>query len=218
MAVTCANTNGIAFSPDGRRLATTDATESVQVWDMEKGQALLSLRGHKGYVKIVTFSPDGGLLATCSVDGTVRLWDATNGQKVRTLRHSSRVQCLAYSPDNRLLASGDADQKVKVWEAATGEEVLSLPRDTDLPGHTNYVIAVAFSSDGRRLASASWHEVIVWDTKTGKKVTTLRGVVGPIQSVAFSRDGKLAAAGGYKGKGEIKIWDASFWDKKSTPR
>src|SRR5262249_9163120 len=119
-------------------------------------------------------------------------------------------------PNNRLLASGDADQKVKVWDVATGNEVLSLPRPSDLPGHTNYVIAAAFSPDGRHLASASWQEVIVWDAKTGEKIRTLRGLVGSIQSVAFSRDGKLAAAGGYKGKGDIKIWDSSLWNNPAS--
>jgi WD40 repeat protein len=201
----------VAFSPDGRRLATTDITENVQVWDAATGRELLSLRGHKSYVPVVTFSFDGHLLATCSVDGTVRLWDASTGAQVRKLEgHTNRVMSLAYSPDSRLLASGDAYQMVKVWEATTGNEVLSLV------GHTNYVIAAAFSPDGRRLASASWQEVIVWDANTGEKIKTLRGLVGPIQSVAFSRDGKLAAAGGYKGKGEIKIWDASLWENKPT--
>jgi WD40 repeat protein/serine/threonine protein kinase len=199
----------VAFSPDGRRLATSDATENVRVWDAATGQKMLSLSGHKGYVRGVMFILDGRFLATGSVDGTVRLWDASTGQEVRKLEgHINRVLSLAYSPKNRLLASGDADQKVKVWEAATGNDLLSLP------GHTNYVIAAAFSPDGERLASASWQEVIIWDTRTGEKIKTLRGLVGPIQSVAFSRDGKLAAAGGYKGKGEIKIWDASLWDNK----
>jgi WD40 repeat protein len=119
-----------------------------------------------------------------------------------------------YSPKNRLLASGDADQKVRLWNASTGKEVMSLPRQRDLPGHTNYVMSVAFSPDGERLASASWQEVIVWDTRTGAKLQTLRGLVGSVQSVAFSADGKrLAAAGGYKGKGEIKVWEASLWEK-----
>jgi WD40 repeat protein len=151
----------VAFSPDGLRLVTADFLENVQVWKAETGQVVFPLRGHKNFVRVVTFSPDGSIVAGCSVDGKVRRWNAATGQEMRPLPHSSRVLSLAYSPDNELLASGDADQTVKVWEAATGNEVLSLS------GHTNYVMAVAFSSDGRRLASASWHEVIVWDTKTG---------------------------------------------------
>jgi WD40 repeat protein len=206
----------VVFSPDGRRLATTDVTEAVQVWDADNDQdSLLSLRGHTLYVRIVTFSPDGKFLATCSYDGTARLWDAATGQQVgRPFQHPSRVLSLAYSPNNELLACGDGDHNVTVWEAATANPLLSLPRPTDLPGHTNHVIATAFSHDGLRLASASWQEVIVWDVETGEKIRTLRGLVGAIQSVAFSPNGKrLAAASGYKAKGEIKIWDATLWDK-----
>jgi WD40 repeat protein len=202
----------VAFSPDGKRLATADLSENVKVWDAQTGKELLCLTGHKTFVRVVTFILDGRLLATCGVDGTVRLWDAATGKEVRPpLPYNSRVMSLGYSPKNRLLASGDASQKVMIWEPATGNQVL-IPRHRDLAGHTNYVMALAFSPDGERLASASWHEVIVWDTRTGEKIKTLRGPVGQIQSVAFSRDGKLAAAGGYKGKGEIKIWDASLWD------
>jgi WD40 repeat protein len=75
---------------------------------------------------------------------------------------------------------------------------------------------MAFSPDGRRLASASWREVIVWDSGTGRPIKTLDGFPGTIWSVAFSPDGqRLAAAGGYKGKGEIKVWDKSLWDDRA---
>ena len=204
----------MVFSPDGRRLATTDVMETVRVRDADNDQELFPLRGHTAYVRIVTFSPDGKFIATCSYDGTARLWDAATGKQIRLFQHSSRVMSLAYSPNNELLACGDGEHKVTVWEAATANPVLSLPRPTDLPGHTNPVIAAAFSPDGLRLASASWQEVIVWDVKTGEKISTLRGLAGTIQSVVFSPDGKhLAAGGGYKSKGEIKIWDATLWDK-----
>jgi WD40 repeat protein len=73
---------------------------------------------------------------------------------------------------------------------------------------------MAFSPVGPYLASASWREVIVWDVETGRPIKTLDGFLGTIWSVAFSPDGqRLAAAGGYKGKGEIKIWDKNLWDK-----
>ena len=115
---------------------------------------------------------------------------------------------LSPDPDSRLLASGDADQTVTVWETATPKELFRRCE------HTNYVIAMAFSRDGQRLASASWHEVIVWDTSTRRNIKKLSGLAGVIKGVAFSPDGqRLAACGGYKDKGEIKIWDRALWDE-----
>ncbi len=96
-----------------------------------------------------------------------------------------------------------------VWDAATGQEVRTLRK------HTDYIFSTAFSPDGKYLATASWGEVLVWDVQTGEKVQALGGHAGTVWSVAFSPDGqRLAAAGGYKGMGEIKIWDTALWTKK----
>jgi len=209
----------VALSPDGRRLATSDRFQMVQVWDTTAENPLFLLpghegQGHRGQVWGVTFSPDGKFLATAGVDKTVKLWDA-DGQLVRTFPvhanpgHTSRVHVVAFSPDGKLLASGGADQTVKVWDTATGEELRNLS------GHTHYVFGVAFSPNGKYLASASWTEVKVWDLSSDREVTTLGGLAGSIWSVAFSPDGqRLAAGGGYKSKGEIKIWDSSLWETK----
>jgi WD40 repeat protein len=79
--------------------------------------------------------------------------------------------------------------------------------------HTHRVIRVAFSRDGRYLASASWTEVIIWDLQTDKKMRPRGGLAGAIRSVAFSPDGDhLAVASGYKDRGEIAVWDKSLWD------
>jgi WD40 repeat protein len=184
----------------------------VQVWDTTTGSQLFPpLSGHKGQVWGVTFSPDGKFLATAGVDGTVKVWDAATGQLDRTFpEHTSRVHVVAFSPDDgRLVASGGADQTVKVWERATGKVLHSSTE------HTDYIFGMAFSPDGRYLASASWREVIIWDTETWRPLKTLDGCLGTIWSVAFSPDGqRLAAGGGYKGKGEIKVWDKSLWDNR----
>jgi WD40 repeat protein/serine/threonine protein kinase len=206
----------VAFSTDGQHLATSDATDNVRVWDWATGKEVFPpLRGHTGYVKFVAFSHNGKLLVTGSVDGSVRLWDAASGQKAQEPYYfASRVASIALSPDpdSRLLASGDADQTVTVWETVTPKELFRCRE------HTNYVIAMAFTPDAQRLASASWHEIIVWDTSTGpniknRNIKKLSGLAGAIQGVAFSPDGqRLAACGGYKDKGEINIWDRALWD------
>jgi WD40 repeat protein/serine/threonine protein kinase len=204
--------HSLAFSPDGKRLAMIDGVELVHVLDTTTGQNVLTLRGHRDHVYAVAFSPDGRHLATAAADMTVKVWDASTGAVVRTLEgHTGRAMCVAFSPDGRLLASGDSAQQVKLWDWAAGQEVRTLAE------HTHYVFGVDFSRDGRYLASASWAEVILWDTQTWQPVRTLNGHAGTVWGVAFSPDGqRLAVASGYKGKGEIKIWDATLW--KNKPR
>jgi WD40 repeat protein/serine/threonine protein kinase len=201
----------LAFSPDGKRLAANGGLELTRVWDTTTGEQVFALRGHRDHVYAVEFSPDGRHIATACADMTVRVWDAATGQGVRTFEgHTGRAMCVAFSPDGRLLASGDSDQKVKLWDWAAGKEIGTLD------GHTHHVFGVAFSPDGRYLASASWAEVILWDAQTWKPVQTLNGHAGTVWGVAFSRDGqRLAVASGYKGKGEITVWDAALWQNKT---
>jgi WD40 repeat protein len=142
----------------------------------------------------------------------VRLWDAATGQEVGPpfREHDTRVNAAAFSPNSALVASGDADGKVLVWNAATGGVLYTLPGDGE------FVWGLAFSPDGGRLAVASWKEVKLCDwTKPEAAPQRLGGLAGTITGVAFSPDGeRLAACGCYKGKGEIKIWDRTLWDKQ----
>jgi WD40 repeat protein len=78
----------VAFSPDGRLLASGSDDQTVKLWDVETGQEVRTLRGHNGGVWSVAFSPDGRLLASGSGDGTVKLWDVATGQEVRTLQRA----------------------------------------------------------------------------------------------------------------------------------
>ena len=90
----------VAFSPDGRRIASAGDDETVKVWDAATGQEILTLKGHTGDVPSVAFSPDGKRLASASTDGTVKLWDATTGQETLTLKgHTGCRTSVAFSPD-----------------------------------------------------------------------------------------------------------------------
>ncbi|RYP66889.1 hypothetical protein DL771_007546 [Monosporascus sp. 5C6A] len=152
----------VAFSPDGRRLASASVDKTVQLWDAASGAHRQTLEGHGDEVNAVAFSPDGKTLASASDDKTVRLWDAASGAHRQTLEgHGSLVRAVAFSPDGRSLASASNDKTVRLWDAASGAH-----RQT-LEGHGIYVYAVVFSPDGRTLASASADKTVrLWDAAT----------------------------------------------------
>jgi WD40 repeat protein len=199
----------VAFSPDGRTIAT-GSVQLVQLWDAKNGQELnRRLYADPEHVRCVTFSRNGKHLAAVGAHMTAIVWNPDSGEQVSFRGHLTRVISVAFHPTGEFLASGDGDYKVKLWNAATGKGI-----DT-LSGHTDFVVGIAFSPNGQYLATASWREVIVWiwDGKSFAQVQKLGRFAGPIWCLAFSPDGKrLAAGGGYKGKGEIKIWDASLWE------
>jgi WD40 repeat protein/tRNA A-37 threonylcarbamoyl transferase component Bud32 len=193
----------LAYSPDGRRLAT--ASHDIKVWDATSGRELLTLTGHKDWVWGVAFSPDGQRLASAGGDGSVKMWDALSGQELRTLGgHSSAVSSVTFSPDGKRLASGGRDKTVRVWDAASGQEVLTFR------GHTATVLSVNFSPDGKRLASGSIDKTVrVWDATTEPEAVRLPGHVLPITDLAFSPDGRLlASTSGQTGQpGQAMVWD-----------
>jgi WD40 repeat protein len=194
--VTC-----VAWSPDGKRLATGSHDETAKVWDAASGKELLSLSGHSRsslVVSSVAWSPDGKRLATGSWDNTAKVWDAATGQKLQSLSgHSDVVTSVAWSPDGKRLATGSWDNTAKVWDAATGKELQSLS------GHSDEVLSVAWSPDGKRLATGSLDETAkVWDAATGKELQSLSGHSKGISSVAWSPDGRRLAT-------PDEVWDAA---------
>src|SRR5207244_1078622 len=111
--------NSLAFSPDGKRLATGCRDYTVKVWDAHTGQKQLILKGNPtGAVRGVAFSPDGKRIAS---GGDLTVWDALTGQKILILRgHTNAVMSVAFSPDGKRIASGSYDHTVKIWEPQTG--------------------------------------------------------------------------------------------------
>src|SRR5262249_38689640 len=110
----------VAFSPDGRRLASGSADGSIKVWDAQTGQAILSFPGHAVLVVSVAFSPDGRRLASASQDGSVKVWDAQTGQEILSKKANGNGSSVAFSPDGKLLAWG-VGSAISILDAQTGQ-------------------------------------------------------------------------------------------------
>ncbi len=161
----------VAWSPDGKRLASASYDKTVQVWEASSGTLLLTYKGHSNAVKSVAWSPDGQRLASASDDKTVQVWEASSGTLLLTYKgHSDAVNSVAWSPDGKRLASASNDQTVQVWEASSGTPLLTYK------GHSDVVNSVAWSPDGKRLASASQDGTVqVWEASRGTHLLIYKG-------------------------------------------
>ncbi|MEV7391939.1 WD40 repeat domain-containing protein [Streptomyces sp. NPDC091215] len=192
----------IAWSPDGRMLATASRDGTGRVYDAPSGRARLVLPCDGVMVESVAWSPDSARLATVGRDRVVRIWDTDSGAPVWLLAGAGDLnRQVAWSPDGQYIAASSKDRVVRVWEAETGR------LSHELRGHEEDVWGVAWSPDGNRLASASHDQTaIVWDLTTGTALTTLTGHSDFVEGIAWSPDGRHIATG--SGDHTARIWDA----------
>lgn len=178
---TLATPSAVAFSPDGRLVATGDLNGEVRLWRSSDGKNVLTLKGHSSWVWSLAFSPDGHTLASGSDDRTVKLWDLPSGQCRHTLEsHTGTIWSVAYSANGQHFASGSEDQTIKLWDVQTGQCLKTLK------AHTEWVRSVAFCPTAPLLASAGDDETIkLWNLVTGRCEQTLRGHTDRVWSLAF---------------------------------
>ena len=200
----------IAFSPDGKTLASGSLDNTVILWDVDTGEHKKTLKGHKNSVECLAFSPDGKTLASGSDDHTVRLWDVATGKRKKTLKkHSHELRKVLFSPDGKTLLSYSRISIVHLWDASTGK----LQRT--LKDHINIANSMTLSPDGEMIATGGSDNIVrMWDASTGKHNLTLKGHKESVSSVSFSPDG-LTLASGSRDK-SIRLWDAKTGLHKKT--
>jgi predicted NACHT family NTPase len=200
----------VAFSPDGKRLATAGSDGVVRFWDVTSGRELLTCKSHSNLVVSVAFSPDGKTLASSSSDRTIKLWDCLSGECLQTWQgHGDWVRSVAFSPDGQILASSSNDTTIKLWDCRSGECLQTLQ------GHSDWIRLIAFSPDGKTLASGSDDRTVkLWDCRSGECLQTWQGHSDWVNSVAFSPDGKTLASG--SSDRTIKLWDCRSGECRQT--
>jgi WD40 repeat protein/serine/threonine protein kinase len=206
--------NDVAFSSDGKTIASSSRDHTVRIWDRNTGRQIKRLTGHKDIVLGLDFGPgrpsriiaDGAKsrseiwLASASRDGTIRIWDPLRGKQERVIFSAGPLDNVAFHPSGRLVTGTGGDRYVRVWDLTTA----SLPRS--LAGHHDVALGAVFSPDGRLLASSSYGgKIMIWNLASGRAIRSLEGHTVAVRNVAFSPDGKTL--GSADTSGEIRLWN-----------
>ncbi|MFC8430712.1 AAA family ATPase [Streptomyces sp. NPDC057253] len=213
--------DALAFSPDGRTLATAYDSRNLQLWDVTDPAHPVShgpIAGHKGYIDSLTFSPDGRTLASGSADGTIRLWKVTDPARTASLGapltgHVGPVNVLVFSPDGHTLASGSDDDTVRLWDVT--DPAHAERAGAALTGHTEAVVSLTYSRDGARLASGGNDNTVrLWDVADPSAAGPIGRSMSPNAKtgnfLSFSPNSRMLGVS--SGSDTIRLWDLDVDD------
>ncbi|PKO06675.1 MAG: hypothetical protein CVU41_06135 [Chloroflexi bacterium HGW-Chloroflexi-3] len=191
----------IKNAPNGETLAISLNDFTIQIWNINTGQLITTLKGHTNSVTSLSFSPDGSILASSSSDKTIMIWNVESARLIKKVTgHSGEVFSVDFSPDGTQLISGSSDKTIRLWET---EKFTVLNTFTE---SKSYVDSVKFSPNGKYFAAGSRNgEIRIYELETGNQMKYLDQKSGSISSICFSPDGKLIASG--KWNAIVEVWN-----------
>jgi hypothetical protein len=203
----------LAFSPDGKFLASCSYDRLIKLWDVEGKREARVLKDHSDAVYGLTFRPDGRLLASAAADRAVKVWDTATGKRLYTLGESTDwVYTVAWSPDGRHLAAGGVDKSIRIWETNTeGGRIVQSAFAHEAP-----ILRLAYSTDGKTLFSLSEDRTVkVWDAERLIERKVFDRQPETVLTFAVRPDGKQLALGRYDGV--LVLLDASTGKPQAEP-